>query len=209
MSLASRIIQRLRRQLIDAPRGLGHPVPAAAFDREYDSGHWDLLFNDEELPRNEALVRQIVALPRAHPAVLDIGCGSGRLAQLLAPLRPAHYLGVDLSAAGLRRARSLGLPGCEFIEGNFETWRPPAAQMFDAVIFNESIGYASDPRATLLAFAPCVRAGGFLLVSMFQSGNHVALWQRIASRFAVVEETVIRGPHGQAWDIRAFSPVPR
>jgi SAM-dependent methyltransferase len=206
MSLVSRIFRRLRRQLIDTPRGLGHPVPAAAFDREYDSGHWDLLFSEEELPRNEALVRQVAALPRPHPVVLDIGCGSGRLAQLLAPLRPAHYLGLDLSPAGLSRARTLGLPECEFIEGDFETWRPPAGSSFDAVIFNESLGYARDPRATLLAFAPWVRPGGFLLVSLFQSGNHRALWQRLTQRLAVLQETVVRG---QVWDIRAFSPAQR
>ncbi len=205
ISFTRRLIQRLRRRFLDAPRGLGHPVPASAFDREYDSGHWDLLFGEAELPRNRVLLDFVVSLaPR--PAVLDIGCGSGRLAQLLAPHRPSRYVGLDLSSAGLRRARALGLAGCEFIAGDFETWRPTGTDTFDTIIFNESIGYARDPRSTLRAFAPYLRPNGLILVSYFRSGNHRALWQRIAACFTVARECTVRNARGQAWDIRALHP---
>lgn len=195
----------LRRRLLDAPRGLGHPVPAAAFDREYESGHWALLFGEAELPRNRMLV-ELIAEIASRPAVLDIGCGSGRLAQLLAPSQPSRYLGLDLSSAGLRRARTLELSGCEFIEGDFETWRPGSGDLFDAIVFNESIGYARDPRATLLAFAPHLRPGGRFVISYFQSGNHAALWGRIVRRFTVTRATSVQGKDGQVWDLRVLTP---
>ena len=36
--LFAKIFRHLRRRFVDGPRGLGHPVPAEAFDREYASG---------------------------------------------------------------------------------------------------------------------------------------------------------------------------
>lgn len=200
-SFATKVLRHLRRRFIDAPRGLGHPVPPAAFDREYASGHWDLLFTDEELPRYTVLVERILAAA-PHPAVLDIGCGNGRLAQFLGPHSPQRYVGLDLSPEGLRRARKLALPACEWIEADFEHWRPERGGSFDAVIFNESIGYATDPRATVAAFAPFVRPGGALLVSYFRSGNYRALWRRITRQFPVKWERCVSNNRQQVWDIR-------
>lgn len=200
---AAKVIRHLRRRFIDAPRGLGHPVPPAAFDQEYASGHWDLLFTEAELPRYNVLLEFILAAS-PHPSVLDIGCGNGRLAQLLAPHTPRRYVGLDLSPEGLRRARALALPDCEWIEGDFEYWRPAPGETFDAVVFNESIGYATDPRAALAAFAPLVRPSGTLLVSYFRSGNYRALWRRVVRQFPVRSERCVRNDRGQVWDIRAL-----
>ncbi len=202
-ALVAKIVRHLRRRFIEAPRGLGHPVPAEAFDREYASGHWDLLFSDAELPRNEAL-RRLCVSAASHPAVLDIGCGSGRLAQLLTPHQPARYVGLDLSNEGLRRARELGLPRCEFVHGDFETWRPNGGETFDAIVFNESIGYARDPRATLKAFAPSLNAAGVFLVSYFRSGNHEAIWRRLLSCTKLQRGEVITAGPDKVWDIRVL-----
>ncbi len=208
ITIAAKALRYLRRRLVDAPRGLGHPVPAPAFDRDYASGHWDLLFSPEELPRNQALLDLILSYS-PHPSVLDIGCGSGRLAQLLAPHAPVRYLGLDLSVEGLRRARRPGLPHCSFVAGDFETWRPAPDERFDLVVFNESIGYARDPRATLAAFAPHVRPSGAMLVSYFRSGNHAALWRRIHTRFPAARSCSVANESGQSWDIRALRPQPQ
>lgn len=205
IAFVEKIFRYLRRRFIDAPRGLGHPVPAAAFDREYAAGHWDLLFAPEELPRNRLLLDLTLALT-PHPRVLDIGCGSDRLAQLLAPHAPARYFGLDLSTEGLERARTLALPECEFLVGDFETWRPAEAERFDAIIFNESIGYARDPAVTLAAFATYLAPCGQLLVSYFRSGNHDALRRRITRHFVVSRAEIIASSGGQVWDIRALRP---
>ena len=202
-TIATRLFTAVRRRLIDAPRGMGHPVPAEAFDREYATGHWNLLFSEEELPRTQILVGLIASLsPR--PAVLDLGCGSGRLAQLLASHFPARYLGVDLSAEGLRRAQSLGLNGCEFVQDDFETWSP--AGLFDAVVFNESIGYAHDPAAAVQRFFSCLNPGGRVLISYYRSGNHKAIWRRIARVAETLQETSARNRLGATWDVKLLRP---
>jgi SAM-dependent methyltransferase len=206
MQFAAKVVRHLRRRFIDAPRGLGHPVPADTFDRDYAAGRWDLLFSQAELPRNEALA-ELILTANPRPVVLDVGCGSGRLAQLLAARAPVRYQGIDLSAEGLRRARQLALAGCEFAVGDFETWRPSTSATFDAIVFNESIGYARDPRATLEAFASHLTPAGRVFVSYFRSGNYVALWRRVFTRFASVSERLISNPTGQAWDIRVLRPI--
>ena len=196
---AARIFSAVRRRLIDDPRGLGRPVPAEVFDRDYADGHWDLLFADEETPRNRT-VADLIAGVAPHPTVLDIGCGSGRLAQLLAPVGPARYVGVDLSGAALQRAQALGLGGCEFVHGDFETWLP--TERFDVVVFNESIGYARDPAATVRRFSDSLIFPGNLVVSYYRSGNYAAIWRRIAGVAETIRATVVRNDRGAIWDIK-------
>ncbi len=205
-TFVTRVIRHLRRRFIDGPRGLGHPVPRSAFDREYVAGHWDLLFTDAELPRYAVLLELILAVS-PHPTVLDIGCGNGRLAQLLSTHNPQRYVGIDLSPEGLRCARALALPACEWIEANFEHWRAEPDDIFDAVVFNESIGYATDPLATLAAFAPLVRPGGTLLVSYYRSGNYRAIWRRVTRQFPVKFERCVANDRHQFWDIRSLQTV--
>jgi SAM-dependent methyltransferase len=196
----ARIFSAVRRWLIDDARGLGRPVPAEVFDRDYAAGHWDLLFADEETPRNRT-VADLIAGVAPHPTVLDIGCGSGRLAQLLAPVGPpARYVGVDLSRAALQRARALGLDGCEFVRGDFETWRPN--ERFDVVVFNESIGYARDPAATVRRFSDCLISPGGLVISYYRSGNYTAIWRRIAGVAETIRAVVVRNERGAIWDIK-------
>ncbi|MEY2881703.1 MAG: hypothetical protein RLZZ15_4083 [Verrucomicrobiota bacterium] len=199
------MLARLWRKFVLAPAGRGHPIPAAAADREYASGAWDHFESAAESARYAAVAAVIA---RLHPtgAVLDLGCGPGRLADLLRMTPPRRYLGVDFSAEAVARARRRGLPGCEFAQGDFETWR--AAEPFAAIVFNEAVGYSRDPRALLAAFAPALKADGHLVVSHFRSAHWPALWRRLESAFTVVEAHVVANATGQTWDVKALRPRP-
>jgi SAM-dependent methyltransferase len=116
--LARRVVQRLQR----LRPGSGRPVPVAALNAEYASGHWDHFAGADEAARYQA-VRDLVRSRHRQPRLLDVGCGSGELARRFAAGELAAYLGVDLAAEGLRRARALGLPQARFVEADFETWR--------------------------------------------------------------------------------------
>jgi len=194
-------------KLIREPRGGGKPVPEAALDHEYSSGQWDSFFSPQEQPRYDALVATI---RHAHPCpcLLDIGCGSGRLAQLLLPEHITTYTGLDLSAEGLRRARSLGLQGTHFLHADFETWR--SDELHDVIVINETLGYARDPARVALAFASQLQPGGCLVVSYFRAGNHAALWQRLDRHFHFADEKVIHNSTGLTWDIKTLQlrPLP-
>ncbi|ATC65700.1 hypothetical protein CMV30_18065 [Nibricoccus aquaticus] len=202
-------------KFLRAPRGGGKPVPASALDAEYRSGHWDTFFGPEEKPRYDALV-QLIARLHPSPCLLDVGCGSGRLATLLVPDRVARYTGLDLSEEGLQRARSLGLPAnATFLHTDFETWpsQPTPADssaasssdaLFDTIVFNESLGYARDPARVARAFTALLAPGGALIVSYYRSGNHEAIWRRLYRDFTFTDENVVHNPAGLTWDIKVL-----
>ena len=158
--LVARAYGRLRFMLWGERLGLGRPIRQDALDHEYESGAWDHFFGSAELPRHEALL-ELIHLIAPRPRLLDLGCGSGRLASLLTPDTVSDYLGVDLSAAGLARARSLTLPHGNFLQADFERWTPEPGR-FDVIAFNECLGYAPDPLHTARRFAATLRPGGAL-----------------------------------------------
>lgn len=204
MNLSPRsLLHRIRRRFLLEPAGYGRPVSQAAVDGEYLSGAWDHFHQLPELPRQSVVVGYVTQL-HPRPAILDLGCGSGRLAQLFQPHPFRHYVGVDLSPEGIRRARELGLRQCEFHEGDFETWTPPAR--FDAIIFSECIGYAVDPGALVARFLPWLEPGGTVVISHFRFGHWQAHWRRVHQHAEEFEATTVANARGQTWDVRLLRP---
>jgi SAM-dependent methyltransferase len=198
-----RIAQALYRRLFVTSRGGGRPVPKAILDLEYSSGRWDHFASWDELPRYLVLAGAVHHhYPR--PAVLDVGCGSGRLAQLFATYSFESYLGVDLSSEGVARARSLALPRMEFREADFEN--PDWPGTFDAIVLNEVIGYAADPGKTLARLAQSLRPGGRFFVSQYRFGAEKPLWRRIGAFTTVESSTAVTGDRQQTWDIKVLRP---
>lgn len=205
MSSLSHLKNRLLQKFVRDPAGYGRPIAKDALDREYSSGNWDHFFGWDELPRNLVLAGAInFHFPEA-PSVLDLGCGNGRLATVFQRYAFSRYLGVDLSTEAIARARALNLARMEFIEGNYETWRP--GEKFQAISFNECIGYASDPAATLRAFSAHLAPGGLFFLSHFRFGTYAAQWRRMASVCDTVHTTAVMSADGkQVWDIRVLRP---
>lgn len=201
-----RLREKLRYLLRGRREGLGRPVPVATLDREYTSGAWDHFHGADEAPRY-AMLRAFLAEGRNRPRVLDLGCGSGRLAAVLTPDDVADYLGVDLSPEALRRARRLGRPAPldRFAIGDMETWRPAPGQ-FDVIVCTESLDYTSDPLATAREVAGRLAPGGVLVVSRHCSGNHDAFWRRLDRGFATDRRERVTGPSGQQWEVRRLRP---
>ncbi|SDS64124.1 class I SAM-dependent methyltransferase [Opitutus sp. GAS368] len=207
MDSLKRLPSRLWQKFVGDPAGLGRPAPAEVFDREYRSGSWDHFSDSTELPRYLALAGAIHHHYPEKPAVLDLGCGNGRLAEVFQPHPFSRYVGVDLSTAGLERARTLALPRVEFLLGDYETWRP--AGRFDAIVFNESIGYARDPAATLAAFRAVLTPGGLFFISLFRFGHAAAQWRRLAGICATVAAAAVTDASGEkTWDIKVLRPRP-
>ena len=206
MSAASspllRLLQRLRYALYGRRAGLGRPVPPGALDNEYTSGSWDHFFGPDELARHEALVN-LIHQSHPRPRLLDLGCGSGRLASLLNPIQLANYLGADISNEGLKRARSLSRPAPldRFEQRDFEVWTPEAGE-FDLITFNECLGYAADPLRTARRFAQVLAPGGALIVSHFQAGNYREFWRRLSRDFDFTAALAVTNAKGQVWDLR-------
>jgi ubiquinone/menaquinone biosynthesis C-methylase UbiE len=101
--------------------------------------------------------------------LVDLGTGTGRMLQLLAP-RAARVVGLDASHAMLSVARAnlekAGLRGIELRQGDI--YAPPFPRnTFDLVIIHQVLHYLDDPARAIREAARLVAPGGRILVVDF------------------------------------------
>ena len=110
-------------------------------------------------------------------ALLDVGTGTGRMAELFAP-RAARLTGIDKSPEMLRlaRARLQQLPAgqIDLVQGDF-TALPFAANSFDTVLFHQVLHYAQQPEAVLTEAARVARVGGRIAIVDFAAHDREEL----------------------------------
>ena len=103
---------------------------------------------------------------RSLGALLDVGTGTGRIAELLAP-RADHVVALDRSPEMLRlaRARLQQLPSerWELVQGDFAAL-PFEADTFDTVVLHQVLHYAHEPAFPLGEVARVCRAGGRVVI---------------------------------------------
>ena len=105
----------------------------------------------------EALIDDLVALdPPAVRDVLDVGCGTGKAARLLAA-RGVTVLGVEIDSDMAAVARSHGI---EVEVGSFETWED-AGRRFDLITCGQAWHWI-DPEIGLTKAVAVLRPGGWL-----------------------------------------------
>ncbi|GGD87747.1 ArsR family transcriptional regulator [Tsuneonella deserti] len=98
--------------------------------------------------------------------VLDIGTGTGRIAELLEPgARKVTALDKSPEMLRLARARLQGLPSgrVELVQGDFAALPFPPAT-FDTVVFHQVLHYATEPEYVLAEAARICRAGGRIAI---------------------------------------------
>ncbi|MGV9251425.1 class I SAM-dependent methyltransferase [Streptomyces sp. NPDC003697] len=98
-------------------------------------------------------------LDRCEGAVLDVGCGPGRLVAELAA-RGRTALGVDVSEAAVERTARLG--GQALLRSVFEPL-PGEGRWGTVLLMDGNIGIGGDPAALLERVARLLRPGGLLL----------------------------------------------
>ncbi len=110
-------------------------------------------------------------------ALLDIGTGTGRIAELLSQ-RASHVTGLDKSPEMLRLARTrlqdLPAERLDLVQGDF-TALPFADQAFDTVIFHQVLHYAQEPAPALAEAARVCRSGGTIAIVDFAAHDREEL----------------------------------
>jgi SAM-dependent methyltransferase len=118
---------------------------AQAFDDLYEDERPLVRLLRPGLLRRRQLAVETVSEYRA-PRVLDVGCGSGRIGELVIDEGVAHYVGIDFSEPMLELARSrlqrLG-DRAELILGDF--LQTPLTGPFDVILALGLFDYLPDP----------------------------------------------------------------
>lgn len=177
-------------------------MPENFLNHEYKSGAWDHFWSEDEEARHHLLL-ELIQERGTKLSLLDLGCGSGRLASLLDGEVVSEYLGVDLSEEGLNKAR-LQNPEKTFLHGSYESWTPET--LFDVITFNECLGYAKVPAHTIQTFLQFLKPGGCIIVSHFRWGNHAAIWKALEKITTTVNTREARNAKGQIWDLKVLVP---
>ena len=138
------------------------PLCAECPERERCTGMFEPLYEDV-FTRDDAEVRELLAGLRGD--VLDIGCGEGPYADILAPLAESgriHYVGVEPGEAivGLRQR----WPWAELHQCSAERLELAPERRFDHVLILRSWNHLADPSAVLAELLGRVRPGGTLTV---------------------------------------------
>ena len=121
---------------------------------------------------------------------LDIGTGTGRIIELLAP-RVGRSLGIDLSHEMLLVARSklerAGLRHCAVRHGDMYQL-PLASGAFDLVTLHQVLHYADRPREVIAEAARMLRPGGRLILVDFAEHQEQGLREEHAHRWLGFKE---------------------
>ena len=184
-------------------------VLAPRYDRlrPADANSWELL---------EALVA--AGDLTAGRRVLDVGCGTGRLAHALAG-RGARVWGVDPAEEMLAEARAAGdLPGGGFKRARAERL-PFRSGWFDRVVFRQSVNLVHRPKAFAEA-ARVLAPGGRVAVATFHPDHFAHVWiTRLFPRVAeldrerfpsppALEEELADAGFGKPWLRRLVQDAP-
>lgn len=136
------------------------------------------------LPAADVEAALLALVPDPAGRLLDIGTGTGRLLELLAP-RIRAGLGVDASRAMLALARArLARPGLGHVSvRQADMYRLPLAGQYDLVVLQMVLHYAEDPAAALAEAARMLAPGGRLVVVDLAAHDRSALSDRLAHRW--------------------------
>lgn len=152
---------------------------------EYFSRHaddWDALrsLHSPDAQVEQRLIDALGGAPLGH--LLDIGTGSGRMAELFAP-HADRVIALDKSLDMLRvaRAKLQNLPAAsvELVQGDFGAL-PFEAQRFDTVILHQVLHFSQDPARALKEAARVTRGGGRIAIVDFAQHDREELRERYA-----------------------------
>ncbi len=144
------------------------------------AGEWDEL---RALHSADAVVETRLAEALADSplgALLDIGTGTGRMAELFGP-HADRIVALDKNLEMLRVARAklqhLPASSVELVQGDFADL-PFADASFDTVILHQVLHFATDPLPALAEAARVLRGGGRIAIVDFASHDHEELRTR-------------------------------
>ena len=182
------------------------PLDRATWDREYAAGHWAMLGTLAEMPRYAVIAGYCRSFGDAR-SLLDVGCGVGKLAGWICQDRPLRYVGVDLSAVAIERARPSMPAGSRLEVADAATFDP--GETFDIIVLNEMLYYMEHPDRLLLHYAGFLAPNGVFIISMMRSTGSLRVWRHCAPGVEVRGEVRLRSALTTEWHVWLCRPSAR
>ena len=182
-----------------AGEGLAALYSAEYFERDFRCGRSEAGSFSEAAFRSENQ-NLLAAFERLGPrgSLLEVGCASGWLLKQ-AEERGWRVQGVELSAAAVAHARSLGL---EVFHGDLPAAALPAGS-FDLVYMGDVLEHVPDCGAVLREVARVLKRGGHLYLRGPTTTNSLARRLALALYRATGRVIVLREPPYHLWEFTA------
>jgi ubiquinone/menaquinone biosynthesis C-methylase UbiE len=105
--------------------------------------------------------QEVNSLPVVKPSVIEIGCGTGWLAEGLVGI--GSYLGLDLSPKAIEEAQTR-VPGARFLAADVLQW-DPQGERFDVVLFIDALTSFRDQPLAIAKIFDLLQPGGYLVLA--------------------------------------------
>jgi arsenite methyltransferase len=140
--------------------------PKGCCARLYESDAVRWLLDDQLHPGGERLTLRLAELAGVARGsrVLDVACGSGATALLLARELECDVVGVDLGARAIEQATEAAQPGTRFMLGDAEALPFPDAE-FDVALSECSLCTFPDKPRAIAEMARVLRPGGTIAIA--------------------------------------------
>ena len=166
-------------------------MKSSLWNSEFAGGRWDCLdqtAGDCVYPYLEKFARQ--------GSILDLGCGSGSMANEISAAAYADYTGVDISQVAIDKAKTRTQQNGRanmnrYFQSDIFSYVP--SQRFDVIAFRDSIYYVpwAKIRAMLDRYAAHLTRDGVFIVKMCDGNTrYKAIMDTIENHFKVVEKYV-------------------
>ncbi len=178
-------------------------VPASedAWDSQYLSGDWAYLAGAGEAARYSVIVEYLRSL-KPGGSILDVGCGEGILRERLRPYDYSRYVGIDISKVALAKASHMADERTVFVRADATMYTPTEA--FDAIVFNETLYYLSEPAEVFRRYRRFLKPDGILVTSLYRGSIRAnSIRRQLKARHAAVSETT-RAAGPQSWTCTVF-----
>lgn len=179
------------------------PVSGEVWETEYSSEKWNFLENLSELGRYSVIAGYIAYL-KPQAAVLDVGCGEGILFDRYQGQGYSNYLGIDISQVAIDRLADRQNEKTRFVSADAERFEP--TELFDAIVFNESLYYFHDPLMGMKKYCNALKPGGLVIVSTCNvSCRGKSILRRLKERYTVLDETdIVHHRASLSWTCTVF-----